>query len=68
MALAKGTSRINLGSKKLTCHTETVIKVAELMLGQFNLHFNLCENSNDGDNISYSLECKGCEYENKYAE
>ncbi|XP_012350923.1 RNA 3'-terminal phosphate cyclase isoform X1 [Apis florea] len=68
MALAKGTSRINLGSKKLTCHTETVIKVAELMLAQFNLHFNLCENSNDGDNISYSLECKGCEYENKYAE
>ncbi|XP_050494138.1 RNA 3'-terminal phosphate cyclase isoform X1 [Bombus huntii] len=65
MALAKGTSKINLGSKKLTCHTETAIKVAELVLQQFNLQFKLCENRNDGSNNSYTLECEGCGYENK---
>lgn len=65
MALAKGISKINLGNKKLTCHTETAIKVAELILKQFNLHFKLSENENDGSNASYSLECEGCGYENK---
>ena len=64
MALAKGISKINLGNKKLTCHTETAIKVAELILKQFNFHFKLSENRNDGG-ISYSLECEGCGYENK---
>ena len=65
MALAEGVSKINLGSKKLTCHTETAIKVAELMLKDFNPRFNLCENK-DGDNVSYALECEGCGYKNKY--
>lgn len=65
MALAKGISKINLGNKKLTCHTETAIRVAELILKQFNLHFKLSENRDDGGNASYSLECEGCGYENK---
>ncbi|XP_017886985.1 RNA 3'-terminal phosphate cyclase-like isoform X2 [Ceratina calcarata] len=65
MALAKGTSKVNLGSKKLTCHTETAIQVAEIMLKEFNLHFKLSEGKDNGGNISYSLECKGYEYENK---
>ncbi|XP_012154205.1 RNA 3'-terminal phosphate cyclase isoform X2 [Megachile rotundata] len=64
IALAKGLSKIKLGSKKLTCHTETAIKVAELMLKDFNLRFKLCENK-DKDSISYTLECEGCGYENK---
>lgn len=65
MALAKGTSRINLGNKKLTCHTETAIKVAEMMLNKFNLRFKLCENGEIGGKTSYALECDGCGYENK---
>ncbi|CAL7952450.1 unnamed protein product [Xylocopa violacea] len=64
MALAKGTSKINLGNKKLTCHTETAIKVAEMMLNQFNLRFKLCEDKNDKGNVSYTLECEGCAYDN----
>ncbi|XP_015430358.1 PREDICTED: RNA 3'-terminal phosphate cyclase [Dufourea novaeangliae] len=64
MALAKGTSKIKLGSQKLSCHTETAIKVAEMMLKDYNLHFKLSEKE-VGDNISYILECDGCNYENK---
>ncbi|CAD1475998.1 unnamed protein product, partial [Heterotrigona itama] len=65
MALAKGISKINLGNRKLTCHTETAIRVTELILKQFNLHFKLSENKDDEGNASYSLECEGCGYENK---
>ncbi|XP_078050648.1 RNA 3'-terminal phosphate cyclase [Augochlora pura] len=61
MALAKGTSRIKLGSQKLTCHTETAIKVAEMMLKHYNFRFELRERE-VGDNISYTLECEGCDY------
>nr|XP_033338873.1 RNA 3'-terminal phosphate cyclase isoform X1 [Megalopta genalis]XP_033338874.1 RNA 3'-terminal phosphate cyclase isoform X1 [Megalopta genalis] len=61
MALAKGTSKIKLGSQKLTCHTETAIKVAEMMLKHYNLRFKLNEKK-VGDNISYTLECEGCDY------
>lgn len=65
MALAQGTSKINLGNKKLTCHTETAIQVAEIMLKEFNLNFKLSEAKDDKGNVSYSLECNGCGYENK---
>ncbi|XP_076643068.1 RNA 3'-terminal phosphate cyclase [Halictus rubicundus] len=61
MALARGTSRIKLGSQKLTCHTETAIKVAEMMLKNYNLRFKLNEKE-AGDNISSVLECEGCNY------
>lgn len=60
MALAKGTSRIKVGDKKLTCHTETAMKVAEMMLGKRGLCFNLSENAEGGDTLSYVLECQGC--------
>lgn len=66
MALASGTSRIKLGSKNLTCHTETAIKVAERMLSGSDLHFKLHESKDVGDSTCYTLECKGCAYENKY--
>ncbi|KAK2583716.1 hypothetical protein KPH14_009636 [Odynerus spinipes] len=60
MALAKGVSRVRVGSKKLTCHTETAIQVAEIMLGNRGLHFNLLESGSVGDSPSYILECEGC--------
>ncbi|KOC68856.1 RNA 3'-terminal phosphate cyclase [Habropoda laboriosa] len=65
MTLARGMSRINLGSKKLTCHTQTAIKVVEMILNDFNVHFKLCENKDAGGNTCYTLECEGCGYENK---
>ncbi|CAK9831965.1 RNA 3'-terminal phosphate cyclase [Anthophora retusa] len=65
MALAKGLSRINLGKKKLTCHTQTAIEVAEIILSEFGLHFKLCENKDAGGDTLYSLECEGYGYENK---
>ncbi|CAK9796963.1 RNA 3'-terminal phosphate cyclase [Anthophora plagiata] len=65
MALAKGLSRINLGNKTLTCHTQTAIEVAEMILSEFGLHFKLCENKDAGGDTLYSLECEGCGYENK---
>ncbi|RLU19743.1 hypothetical protein DMN91_008300 [Ooceraea biroi] len=60
MALANGTSRIKVGDKKLTCHTETAMKVAEIMLGKRGLRFNLSESAESGDSTSYFLECQGC--------
>lgn len=58
MALAKGTSRVSIGTKELTCHTETAIKVAEIMLGDRGLRFNLSKSS-DGDLAPHILECEG---------
>lgn len=63
MALAKGTSKINLGRKNLTSHTKTAIEVTNMILNQFNVHFKLNEKKN-GTDISYSLECEGNGYEN----
>ncbi|XP_011701402.1 PREDICTED: RNA 3'-terminal phosphate cyclase [Wasmannia auropunctata] len=60
MALAKGTSKIKVGDKKLTCHTETAMQIAEIMLGKRGLRFNLSRNAEDGDTSSYILECQGC--------
>ena len=60
MALAKGTSQIKVGDKKLTCHTETAMQVAEIMLGKRGLRFNLSKSAEDGDTSSYILECQGC--------
>lgn len=56
MALAKGTSKIRVGNK-LTCHTETAMQVAEIMLNNHGLRFNLSKSSEKG---SYILECQGC--------
>ena len=58
MALAKGTSRISIGRKELTSHSETTIKVAELMLGDRGLRFNLTKSSSN-DYAPYILECEG---------
>ncbi|XP_033222086.1 RNA 3'-terminal phosphate cyclase isoform X2 [Belonocnema kinseyi] len=58
MALAKGTSRVSIGTKELTCHTETAIKVAEIMLGDRGLRFNLSKSSG-GDLAPHILECEG---------
>lgn len=60
MALAKGTSRIKLGQAKLTCHTETAMQIAEMMLGKHGLRFNLSESAESGDTSSLVLECQGC--------
>ncbi|XP_032666730.1 RNA 3'-terminal phosphate cyclase isoform X2 [Odontomachus brunneus] len=60
MALAKGVSRIKVSGKQLTCHTETAMQVAEIMLGNRGLHFNLSENTDDKGVLSYILECQGC--------
>lgn len=60
MTLAKGISRIKVGDKQLTCHTETAMKVAEIMLGNRGLRFNLSENTDDRGVSSYVLECQGC--------
>lgn len=59
MALAKGISKIKVGDRKLTCHTETAMQVAEMMLGKRGLAFNLSESAEGGDTLSYVLECKG---------
>ncbi|OAD58762.1 RNA 3'-terminal phosphate cyclase, partial [Eufriesea mexicana] len=63
MALAKGTSKINLGNKNLTSHTKTAIEITDMILNQFNVHFKFSENKN-GSDILYSLECEGNGYEN----
>ncbi|KAM0733810.1 RNA 3'-terminal phosphate cyclase [Formica fusca] len=60
MALAKGISKIKVGDKKLTCHTETAMQVTEMMLGKRGLSFNLSESAEGGDTSSYVLECQGC--------
>lgn len=59
MAMAKGISKIKVGNRKLTCHTETAMQVAEMMLGKRGLAFNLSESAEGGDTLSYVLECKG---------
>lgn len=59
MALAKGFSRIQIGSEKPTSHTETAIKIAEMILGNQGLHFNLDEYEVN-DTLCYALECEGC--------
>ncbi|XP_053970899.1 RNA 3'-terminal phosphate cyclase [Hylaeus volcanicus] len=63
MALARGTSKIKLGSQKLTCHTETAIKVTEMMLHNHDLYFKLHESKDVDNSISYTLECKGTNYQ-----
>lgn len=60
MALAKGTSQIKVGDEKLTCHTETAMQIAEIMLGKHGLCFNLSKSAEDGDTSSHVLECQGC--------
>lgn len=60
MALAKGTSQIKVGNEKLTCHTETAMQIAEIMLGKQGLRFNLSKSAEDGDTSSCILECQGC--------
>ncbi|XP_011877578.1 PREDICTED: RNA 3'-terminal phosphate cyclase-like [Vollenhovia emeryi] len=60
MALAKGTSRIKVGDEELTCHTDTAMQVAKIMLGKRGLRFNLSRNAEDGGAGSYILECQGC--------
>lgn len=63
MALAKGVSKIKIGRKKLSTHTETAMKVAEMMLASRGLRFKLYE-SEDGNNTQI-LECEGCGLINK---
>ncbi|KAG7212602.1 hypothetical protein KM043_012895 [Ampulex compressa] len=60
MVLAKGASKINVGNQKLTCHTETAIEVAKIMLTNRGLCFNLSESRDRGDTFTYTLECEGC--------
>lgn len=64
MALANGTSRINVGKGELTCHTETAMKIAEIMLGDKGLRFNVFKSDNNDD--SYVLECKGIGLVNEF--
>ncbi|XP_043481959.1 RNA 3'-terminal phosphate cyclase [Leptopilina heterotoma] len=65
MALAKGTSRINIGKRELTCHTETAMKIAEIMLGDKGLRFNVFK-SDDKNDDSYILECNGVGLVNEF--
>ncbi|XP_066584921.1 RNA 3'-terminal phosphate cyclase-like [Prorops nasuta] len=60
MALADGVSKIRINNKELTQHTDTAIKIAEIMLADQGLKFNLAE-TRDSNNlvINYDLECKG---------
>ncbi|XP_023288248.1 RNA 3'-terminal phosphate cyclase isoform X2 [Orussus abietinus] len=60
MALAQGISRVQIGEKNLTCHTETAIQVAELMLGSRGLKFSVTKGGNEGEFAPYILECHGC--------
>lgn len=64
MALAEGTSRINFGQMKLSLHTETAIKIAEMMLGDRGLKFTMLEDKDDG--VSNILECQGCGLVNSF--
>nr|XP_050853609.1 RNA 3'-terminal phosphate cyclase isoform X2 [Vespula vulgaris] len=66
MALAKGISRVKVG--KLTLHTETAMKVAEIMLANRGLRFHLLKNENVENSTSYILECEGCGLINNFAE
>ncbi|EFN86237.1 RNA 3'-terminal phosphate cyclase [Harpegnathos saltator] len=60
MTLAEGVSRIKVGDKQLTSHTQTAMQVAEIMLGNRGLHFNLLESADNKGTLSYVLECQGC--------
>lgn len=60
MALAKGRSRILVGDRKLTRHTETAIQIAEIMLGSRGLRFSPRDIVNGGNVEPYVLECEGC--------
>lgn len=62
MAIATGRSRISIGNQQLTQHTETAIKVAEIMLADRGFHFELNQNKdiNIPDLTSHILECEGC--------
>lgn len=60
MALAHGRSRLLLGKQQLTQHTETAIKVAELMLGNRGFRCQVTANQNAGDSKQNILECDGC--------
>ncbi|KAK0176440.1 hypothetical protein PV328_000573 [Microctonus aethiopoides] len=62
MAIATGRSRISIGNQQLTQHTETAIKVAEIMLADRGFHFELNQNKdiNIPDLTSRILECEGC--------
>ncbi|XP_014467743.1 PREDICTED: RNA 3'-terminal phosphate cyclase [Dinoponera quadriceps] len=60
MTLAKGVSKIKVGDKQLTSHTDTAIRVAEMMLADRGLRFDLSESTDDRGASSYVLECQGC--------
>lgn len=60
MALAHGRSRLLLGKQQLTLHTETAIKVAELMLGDRGFRCQVITSQDAGDSKQYILECDGC--------
>lgn len=58
MALANGHSRVSIGHGKLTQHTETAVKIAELMLKNHGYEFSIKEKQNDSGKFSV-MECKG---------
>ncbi|XP_074110029.1 RNA 3'-terminal phosphate cyclase [Cotesia typhae] len=60
MALAHGRSRMLLGKQQLTLHTETAIKVTELMLGDRGFQCQVITSRDAGDSKKYILECDGC--------
>ncbi|XP_046475883.1 RNA 3'-terminal phosphate cyclase isoform X1 [Neodiprion pinetum] len=60
MTLASGKSKVRTGARELTCHTQTAIQVAELMLGHRGLRFQFSkEHNKEEDPPSYTLECIG---------
>ncbi|XP_047353777.1 RNA 3'-terminal phosphate cyclase-like isoform X1 [Vespa velutina] len=67
MALAKGISRVKIGNK-ITSHTKTAMKIAEIMLGNRGLRFHLLESGRVGNSPSYILECEGCGLINNFTE
>ncbi|KAJ8675686.1 hypothetical protein QAD02_011472 [Eretmocerus hayati] len=62
MVLAKGTSRVKVGKKELTCHAETAKQIAEIMLGSRGLKFSM-EKDDKGSTV---LECNGLGLENEF--
>lgn len=67
MALAKGISRVKI-ENKITSHTKTAMKIAEIMLGNRGLRFHLLESGRVGNSPSYILECEGCGLINNFTE
>lgn len=59
MAIANGYSRVSIGDGKITQHTETAIKVAEIMLKDRGLEFSIKEKKNNNDSKYFFMECKG---------